>query len=256
MRGAFYFSVVECLLLENAFEGNDAYMQEAGNIIKLLANWYSLQRMCVRWGSTCSDDFTVTNGVRQGGILSPYLFNVYMDELSVQLHKCMTGCCIGEKTINHLMYADDLVLISPSSRGLQGLLDVCSAFGISHDVKYNGSKSAVMCCKSQLLKDVKVPTFRIGSTPLPFTDKVKYLGHIVTKDLTDDADIQRQNRVLFSQGNVLLRKFHMCSTDVKLTLFRTHCSSMYCAHLWWNFKKGTMRKFVVSYHNLLKRVIV
>ena len=30
---------------------------------------------------------------------------------------------------------------------------------------------------------------------------------------------------------------------------------MYCAHLWWNFKKGTMRKFAISYHNLLKRVI-
>ena len=208
------------------------------SIVKLLSNWYSKQKMCVRWGSTCSEVFTVTNGVRQGGILSPYLFNVYMDELSVKLNRCVTGCCLNGKTVNHLMYADDLVLISPSSRGLQGLLDVCSEFGVSHDVKYNGLKSAVMCCKSQLLKDVQVPTFTIGSTPVAFTDKIKYLGHIITEDLADDDDIERQNRVLFRQGNVLLRKFHMCSTNVKLTLFRTHCSSMYCAHLCWNLKEG------------------
>ena len=62
-------------------------------------------------------------------------------------------------------------------------------FGLSHDVRYNGVKSVVMCCKSRLLKDVQVPTFRIGSTPLALTDSVRYLGHVLTQDLTDDADI-------------------------------------------------------------------
>ena len=61
----------------------------------------------------------VTNGIRQSGILSPLLFNVYVDDLCAQL--------------NHLMYADDLFLISPSSAGLEKLLDVCQRFGIAHD---------------------------------------------------------------------------------------------------------------------------
>ena len=59
--------------------------------------------MCVKWGNKTSESFGVSNGVRQGGILSPLLFNVYVDDLSAQL--------------NHLMYADDLVLMSPSSAG-------------------------------------------------------------------------------------------------------------------------------------------
>ena len=46
--------------------------------------------MCVRWGSSVSSKFTVYNGVRQGGILSPFLFNIYMDDMSVNLKECPT----------------------------------------------------------------------------------------------------------------------------------------------------------------------
>ena len=68
------------------------------------------------------------NGVRQGGILSPYLFNVYMDDLSCLLNCCNTGCVSGDTIINHLMYADDLVLISPSATGMKELLCACEVY--------------------------------------------------------------------------------------------------------------------------------
>ena len=48
-------------------------------IIKILAYWYCYQEMHVRWGSTFTSSFHVSNGVKQGGILSPMLFNVHMD---------------------------------------------------------------------------------------------------------------------------------------------------------------------------------
>ena len=49
-------------------------------LIKILAFWYTHQNMHVRWGTTTTTPFLVTNGVKQGGILSPMLFNVYMDD--------------------------------------------------------------------------------------------------------------------------------------------------------------------------------
>ena len=44
--------------------------------------WYSKQEMCIKWGQSTSSCFTVSNGVRQGGILSLHLFDVYVDDLS------------------------------------------------------------------------------------------------------------------------------------------------------------------------------
>lgn len=107
-------------------------LQERGEppyLIRILHFWYARQTMRVRWGQSVSAPFLVTNGVRQGGILSPALFNLYMDDLSKELKKCKTGCMVGESLINHLIYADDLVVLSPYSAGLQQLLSVLKVWG-------------------------------------------------------------------------------------------------------------------------------
>ena len=60
-------------------------------IIKLLCFWYTSQKMFVRWGSNTSTQFTVANGVKQGRIASPVVFNVYMDDLSKALNSSGIG---------------------------------------------------------------------------------------------------------------------------------------------------------------------
>ena len=97
-------------------------------IIKLLVFWYSRQKMFVRWGDTCSTSFCVTNGVKQGVIISPMLYNLYMDDLSLMLNCSGIGGYIGTSFINHLCYADDLCLVSLSSSGMQHLLNICNEY--------------------------------------------------------------------------------------------------------------------------------
>ena len=80
------------------------------------------------------------------------------------------------------------------------------------------------------LKGCTIPNFKLNGIIL----------HVVAS-LSDDDDINRQRRTLFVQGN-----------SVKLTLFRTYCSPMYTAQLWWNYKKSTVTKLQISYHNILK----
>ena len=94
-------------------------------IIRILIFWYTSQTMYVRWNNTMSTGFNVSNGVRQGGILSPYLFCIYVDELSKMLNNVHVGCFVGTMLVNHLLYADDLVLLSPSAAGLSILLSIC-----------------------------------------------------------------------------------------------------------------------------------
>ena len=82
--------------------------------------------------------------------------------------------------------------------------------------------------------------------------KVKYLGHVITNDMIDDADMMRQRRQLYALGNVLSRRFHMCSIEVKNTLFRTFCTPMYTCQLWWNFSVQSMHKLNVAYNNAFR----
>ena len=65
-------------------------------VINLLQKWYSRQKMAVRWGDALSGEFTVSCGVKQGSLLSPHLFNLYLDELSCKLNKCKIGCAVAD----------------------------------------------------------------------------------------------------------------------------------------------------------------
>ena len=66
----------------------------------------------------------MSNGARQGGILSPYLFNLYINELYYKLSSCNVGCSFNGEMINNIAYADDMSLLSPSPKGLQKLIDI------------------------------------------------------------------------------------------------------------------------------------
>ena len=81
-------------------------------ILRLLINWYSLQEFRVRWGDCYSEPFGVSNGVRQGGVLSPVLFAVYLDGLLEELSESGVGCYWGHMFACALCYADNLVLLA------------------------------------------------------------------------------------------------------------------------------------------------
>ena len=84
---------------------------------------------------------------------------------------------------------------------------------------------------------------------------MRYLGHIISSNGKDDKDIMRQCQQLYARGNVLLRKFHMCSMDVKVKLFNTYCSPMYTAQLWWNHTVYSFHRLNVCYNNILRRLL-
>jgi len=80
--------------------------------VSILADWYSKVFMCVKRGSSFSEFGRIAAGVRQGGVLSPVLFAVYVDDIIVNLRSSGFGCCFAGEYIGVLMYADDLLLMS------------------------------------------------------------------------------------------------------------------------------------------------
>ena len=81
--------------------------------------------------------FTISNGVRQGGILSPKLFSVYMDDLSKMLIKSGIGCHIDNTCVNQVFYADDLCKMAPCAIALQVLLNICHCYSVTVDLNFN-----------------------------------------------------------------------------------------------------------------------
>merc|ERR1712055_1078551 len=146
-----------------------------GYLVRILIFCYSKQNMSIRWGSSLSKSFKVSNGVRQGGILSPYLFNIYMDDLSGRLKKHYAGCKIANRIINHLFYADDLLLLCPTFRGLQELLEIFEKYASEHDIKFNAKKSVVLIRRSRLLKNTIFPKFKLCNEDLTEVNEARYL---------------------------------------------------------------------------------
>ena len=66
-----------------------------------------------------SDYFCISSGVRQGGILSPKLFSIYVDDMSDKLIKSKIGYHIDNLCINYVMYSDYICLMAPSPVSLQ-----------------------------------------------------------------------------------------------------------------------------------------
>ena len=96
--------------------------------------------MSVRWGSTFSDSFSVANGVCQGGVLSPILFTLYIDDLLMDLKEQGVGCFGDSFFAGALCYADDLVLLAPSPSALRIMICCCEDFAASPGLRFNASK--------------------------------------------------------------------------------------------------------------------
>ena len=77
-------------------------------IVRILVFWYQTQQLCNKWGGSTSRFFTISNGVRQGGILSPKIFALYMNGLTDELCNSYAGCYINDTCINYIMYADHI----------------------------------------------------------------------------------------------------------------------------------------------------
>ena len=223
--------------------------------IRLLLYWYREQTYCVQWGSVYSNYFKTSNGVKQGGILSPKLFNVFMDDLTIELKKAKVGCSTPYDILNHLMYADDLNLLCPSAKGLQVLINVCKKYANEHSIIFNVTKTVCSVISSkQCIKMVQYPKLFLNDLCISYVDSHKYLGVFISS-VNDNNDINRQLRSYITRVNMLVRVFNKCSPEVKTQLFESYCVNMYCPFLWHNYHKTTMQNFRVTYNNGFRKLL-
>lgn len=199
-------------------------------VLRLLVDMYTNQRLQVRWGNNVSNAFSVMNGVKQGGVMSPVLFSVYIDDLLIELEKSGIGCQIGNRFVGTLAYADDLTLICPTVYGMRKMVAICERYAEQYSILFNGSKSQLMFFKGRKCKEFKGDIYVNGSV-LQYCEKASHLGHCIST-LDDDSGVKNAINNFWKSFNLFMTDFGHMYSFLKCKLFRQYCCSFYGSPLW------------------------
>ena len=169
-------------------------------------------------------DVAAETGVKQGSVLSPHLFNMYMDELVLHMKAGSYGCYMAQRYMGVLLYADDIVLLSPSPHGLKHMLETFSRFARYRDIKINVLKS---CCVRFGPDTEEFPTFIHNSSPLPHLQVVKYLGIDMREGGALSFKVEEKLRSVYKAANALFYQSEKAglrdAPKVLFFLYITYC---------------------------------
>ena len=196
--------------------------------IRLLLNMYIQQKLQVKWNNHKSHKFNVTNGVRQGGVLSPFLFSVYMDELLVTLKNNGVGCHMGHHFVGAFGYADDIILLCPSLAGMRGMVKICEDYATLHNILFNGKKSVYL-----VFGDYKYKvSLTVKNEKVTRSESAIHLGHLLHTKNTNNEMTNHAITSFHKSYHGFLSRFSSCNTTTRNRLFHQYCQSMYGSQLW------------------------
>ena len=113
--------------------------------------------------------------------------------------------------VNHLMYANDLTLMSPSAKGLQKLLDICHLYAKETDMLFITEKSVCLYFECTKQKLHAVPYLVLDVRSPEYKETHKRLGVVIESSDSDNGDIAHQVRGLYFHANMMLCKFSLCT---------------------------------------------
>ena len=167
-------------------------------VIRVLIFSYQEQQAWVRWGKARSRSFGIVNGTRQGSVLSPALFSVYMDDLIVRLRRAGVGCHVGGVYCGVVGYADDLCLLAPSRSAMEIMLRMCEDFATENNLQFSTDpdpeKSKSKCIFIQGNRRLPKPAnLKLYGLSLPWVKTANHLGHELSEEcsMVQDMAIKR-----------------------------------------------------------------
>jgi len=219
-------------------------------ICRFLAYSYTKQCTRAKWGKSVSDPFPVTNGVKQGGVLSPILFTVYMDELIAHLKATGVGCHVGHVYMGSSGYADDLSLLVPTKMGLNILLNACNSFSSMYNIKFNPAKCqlTVLGPNGPIHDTIVFNDVTVISEPI-----ATHLGSVVGYD-TCSKRVERSVNDFIVKTNTLTSLFSCTDPDVKYKLFKSYSMSMYGSALW-DLTHSAVSRLHVTWRKCIRKLL-
>ena len=136
--------------------------------------------------------FNVTCGTRQGSLLSPQLFGVFINDLLVEVGQCSSGVNVGERQFNHVAYADDITLFSSNAPSLQNLITICEQYANKWKIKFSIKKTKVAAfTKRQFLH---LPKLHIYGKQIEYSKELDILGFTFSMDGSNASHIDKRSK--------------------------------------------------------------
>ena len=191
-------------------------MGKPDNLTCLLRNLYAGQEATVRTGHGTIDWFQIGKGVRQGCILSPYLFNLYAEYImrNAGLEEAQAGIKISRRNINNLRYADDTTLIAESEEELKSLLMQVKEMSEKVGLKLNIQKTKIIMAPSP------ITSWEIDGETVETVSDFIFLGSKITEDGDCSHEIKRRlllgRKVMTNLGSILKSRDIILPTKIRL----------------------------------------
>ena len=204
--------------------------------VRLLIFIYINQFANIRWNNSFSSIFSMTNGVRQGAILSGFAYCFYMNDLFSKLRKNKSGCWVRGTFLGILGYSDDSLLLAPSLDSLQEMIGICEEYAETHNLRFSTDKNPEKCktkCLAFLIKDRPLPPMTLCGNTLPWVSSGKHLGmNLENKIHGMKGDLKRKRADFISKNNDILQEFSFSHPRTKILINSIYNSHLYGSSLW------------------------
>ena len=223
--------------------------------LRLFVFIYINQVANVRWNGEFSDLFPMTNGVRQGAVLSAIAYCFYCEDLFTLLEQRRSGCWVLGRYHGIFGYSDDNWLLAPSLSALQDMLTTCEEYAVSHNLKFSTDENPEKC-KTKLMAFLKkkreLPNLKLCGTDLPWVNKVKHLGNTISNTMDGcQMDMKVKSAKFVDKSNTICQEFYFTHPYTKVMLNNIYNGHFTGSQLW-KIDSPEYRKILSTFNKSVK----
>ena len=153
-----------------------------GRLFNMISTIYDSSNAQLRLNGLLTESFFVSSGVKQGDVMSPTLFSMYINDLATGIKDLNCGVTIDDMNVSILLYADDIVLIAPEEESRQKMLDFVAEWCRKWRMYVNSDKTQVVHFRQHCVEQSQY-IFKLGSDVLKTVQNYKYLGVVLDEHM-------------------------------------------------------------------------